>query len=120
MFSSRRDGPSAIEKDFLVRQIKQLLEALVKKVAAHAVDAQQSQDDLRSICRELLDIEYDVVSRLNVPSIAMLLRSPERLEAFALVMETQAQQLRAQGNVAAANVLEARSRSLQQDIQLLD
>lgn len=112
MFSSRREGASAIEKDFLVRQLKQLLEALVKKVAQEGQPSEQSQDDLRNICGELLDVDYDGLLTLNVPSIAMLLRSPERIEAFALIMEAEAQQVRAKGDVGSADALERRAQTL--------
>ncbi len=114
MFSSRRDGPSAIEKDYLVRQLKQLLEALVKKVVAQAQAPEQSQEDLREICRELLDVEYDVLSRLDVRSLAMLLRTSERVEAFGLIIEADAAQLRSQGDVASADALQSRAQSLRE------
>lgn len=112
MFSSRRDGPSALEKDYLVRQVKQFLEALVRKIVAQAQAPEQSQEDLREICRELLDVEYDVLSRLDVRSLSMLLRTPERVDAFALIIEAESTQLRSQGEVAPADVLESRARSL--------
>ena len=112
MFSSRREGASAIEKDFLVRQLKQLLEALVKKIVQEGQPSERSQEDLRNICGELLDVDYDGLLNLNVPSIAMLLRSPERIEAFALIMEAEAQQVRAKGGVASADALERRAQTL--------
>jgi len=109
MFGARREGPSAIEKDYLVRQLKQLLGALLKKVLQEGQPPEQSQEDLRNICGELLDVDYDGLSRLNAPSIAMLLRSPERIEAFALIMEAEAQQVRAKGNDPSADALESRA-----------
>lgn len=112
MFGSRKEGPAAIEKDYLVRQLKQLLEALVKKVLHEGQPPEQSQEDVRSLCGELLNVEYDELSRLNVSSMAMLLRSPERIEAFALIMEADAQQLRARGDVVGADALEGRAHTL--------
>lgn len=112
MFASRREGSSAVEKDYLVRQLKQLLEALVKKIVQEGQPSEKSQDDLRTICGELMDVDYDELSRLNVASMTMLLRTPERIEAFALIMEAEAQRLRAKGEVVAADTLQGRSQTL--------
>lgn len=113
MFNSRRDGPSSIEKDYLVRQLKQLLEALVKKLAqGEASPDARGQEELRNICREQLGLEYDAIAQLNVSSMAMMLSTPERVEAYALLLEAEAEQWRHRGDTTAAASLDARAESL--------
>lgn len=118
MFNSRRDGASSVEKDYLVRQLKQLLEALVKKLAAQGETAADARagDGLRGICREELGVEFDALSQLNVSSMAMMLSTPERMEAFALLLEAEAEMWRQRGDAMTAASLDARAVSLRAKI----
>ena len=102
-----------LDRDIIMRQMRflqQLLQWALRKQAQQELPA--ALDTLRDGYREALGVPYELLSRVDVASARMLLRSPERRDAYAQILRAEASVLRDLGDVAAAQANEARANAL--------
>jgi len=101
------------DRDVLMRQLR-----FLQQLLQWALRKQQQQDfpaalqTLRDGYREALGIPYDMLSRVDVESARLLLRTPERRAAYAQILAAEASILRDQGHPQAAQTLQARALAL--------
>lgn len=102
-----------LDRDIIMRQMRflqQLLQWALRKQAQQELPA--ALDTLRDGYREALGVPYELLSRVDVASARMLLRSPERRDAYAQILRAEASVLRDLGDVATAQANEARANAL--------
>lgn len=102
-----------LDRDIIMRQMRflqQLLQWALRKQAQQELPA--ALDTLRDGYREALGVPYELLSRVDVASARMLLRSPERRDAYAQILRAEASVLRDLGDVATAQANEARADAL--------
>src|SRR5262245_61818496 len=83
--------------------LQQLAEALARiaKLGREGRN-EQAEEELAQACGQLLGVEHAVLTAADVPTAVMLLRDPEKVRAYADLLETEAQLLALRGDDAAA------------------
>lgn len=92
-----------VEKDFIVRLIRQLAEVLARALGL----ARKGQFDeavavLESSCPALLGMDYAPLALVDSASAAAILREPERVKTFARLLATAAEIYELKGDAPAA------------------
>ncbi|MBL9041314.1 MAG: hypothetical protein JNM83_06925 [Myxococcales bacterium] len=98
MFGQREDG-GEVEKDFLKRQVQQLVKALQRVLHLATVEQQQEEADeaLQRAARASLKLELSFLSAVDPRSCAVILGSSDRIRSYARILRTQAELLRLRG-----------------------
>lgn len=104
---------SLIDRDLILRQIRflQQLLARVRKTQAEQ-DVATALDELRRGYREALGLPHELLARIDVDSARLMLRTPERQQAYQELLRAEAELLRGQGDTSAAQILENRAARL--------
>jgi len=92
-----------VEKDFIVRLIKQMAEVLARALGL----ARKGQHDeaiavLESSCPSLLGMDYAPLAMCDSASAAGILREPARVKNFARLLATAAEVYELKGDASAA------------------
>jgi hypothetical protein len=98
MFRQREDG-SEVEKDFIKKQIQQLVQAL-QRVLHLATEEQRhdaAEDALQAAARAALKLDLKFLAPVSPDSCAMILGTGEKLRSYARIVATQAQLLHLRG-----------------------
>jgi hypothetical protein len=99
----RRDGTSELdeERDFLRQQIKKLAAALARIVLGvkGAGEADVALAEARRAVDEILGVPTELLDRLDAGTAAGMLRTPDRLRAYADLCAARFEILRQQGVV---------------------
>lgn len=120
MFGSDKRGSvdvqPEIERDFVVRQIRQLADAIARLVLGRPATAEldQAEEALRAAARDALKVDAQLLDRLAAESARTLLATPARMAAYVEVLSAQAILARAAGDIRRADSLTARVRALQE------
>ena len=100
----RRDGSSSeididADKDWVLRQIRQLVQALARLFAAQptAAEVAQAEESLREASRSVLRVEWDLLDKLTPTSAARLLGEANRIAGYAALLAAHADLARAAG-----------------------
>jgi hypothetical protein len=103
----------AFEQDFIRRQISQLAEALRRLVgrARETGEVDPALDELAGKGTELLGVPWEILSQTDPASARMLIK-PERREAYAQLLDAEAELLAQRGDAAAAAARQARARAI--------
>jgi phytoene dehydrogenase-like protein len=98
MFGQREDG-GEVEKDFLKRQVQQLVKALQRVLHLATIEQQQEQADeaLQRATRASLKLELSFLSAVDARSCAVILGTGDRIRGYARILRTQAELLRLRG-----------------------
>ena len=103
-----------LEKDFIKRQLAQLAQFL-KRLLAKARDegeASTALDEVQKKAGELLGVPLHFLDMADPASARLLLRTPEKIAAYAEILETCAQLSELKGDAASAQALRARAEAL--------
>jgi hypothetical protein len=102
------------EKDFIKRQLQQLAQFLKRLLgrARDEGDVDTALDELRKHAGELLGVPLHFLDMADPKSAAMLLRSREKIEAYAEILAAQAELSEMIGDGATAQALRARRDAL--------
>lgn len=98
------------DRDVIMRQLR-----FLQQLLQWALRKQQQQDfpaalqTLRDGYREALGIPFDMLSRVDIASARLLLRTADRRSAYAQILAAEASILRDQGDAVAAKTLEDRA-----------
>ncbi len=101
---------SIIERDLIMRQLRflqQLLRRALKQQSQQ--DLRGALDTLREGYREALGIPFEMLSRVDVGSARLLLRTSERRGAYAELLRAEADVVRIEGDATAAALLVQRA-----------
>ncbi len=99
------------ERDYFKRQIKQLVAGLARALGL-AKQEHRYDDALAAVKRtpsDWFDVDYETLDRVDAASVAMLLRDPQKIEAYAWLLDEEAAIHEARGDTARAEA--ARSRA---------
>ncbi len=99
MFRRQEDG-GEIEKDFLIRQVKKLVQAIkaiLKLVDEARVD--QAESDLHSAAQDALRVDPRRLAGLDPASCRLILRSASRMRMYAVVLRAEAALCKLRGDV---------------------
>lgn len=98
MFGQREDG-GEVEKDFLKRQVQQLVKALQRVLHLATIEQQQEQADeaLQRATRASLKLELSFLSAVDARSCAVILGTGDRIRGYARILRTQEELLRLRG-----------------------
>jgi len=113
MFRQREDG-SELEKDFIKKQIQQLVLAL-QRVLHLAKEEQRhdaAEDALQAAARAALKLDLKFLSSVSPDSCAVILGSGEKLRSYARIVATQSQLLHLRGQESASRELLLRALKL--------
>jgi hypothetical protein len=104
---------SQFERDYIKRLLQQFARflALIRKARDERkfdVGIQLTQDAYR----EVLGVPYELLTRVDIVSAAMLLRHPDKLRIYADLLRQEADLLRQSGQESDALTLEARADAL--------
>jgi hypothetical protein len=80
------------DKDIIKRMIEALANALARILRmGKNVQFEEARAELHKSCGDLLGLEYQALSMLDIPSVALLLRDPERVRVYADLVDMEAQ-----------------------------
>ena len=80
-----------IERDFIMRQVKQLAEALARALKLKAAKKDdEAAEVLESACLSVLGLDWKTLAWVDSASAARLLQEPARIRAFAALLEQRA------------------------------
>jgi hypothetical protein len=99
------------ERDYFKRQIKQLVAGLARALGL-ARQERRYDDALAAVKRtpsDWFDVDSDTLERIDANSVAMLLRDPEKIEAYAWLLDQEAEIHDARGDTAAAEASRRRA-----------
>jgi hypothetical protein len=106
------------QKDYLQRMVDQLVQALAallgKRQAKQHAEVRGLVGDT---CRELLGMEYGVLTAVDAHSAAQLLGHPVRVRALAQLVQEDALALEGLGDEAGAEAKHALARELEAEAQ---
>jgi len=92
-----------VEKDFIVRLIRQLAELLARALGlARKGQFDEAISVLESSCPSLLGMDYAPLALVDSASAAGILREPARVKTFARLLATAAEIYELKGDAAAA------------------
>ena len=104
------------EKDYLKRQIEMFAKLFARVLGLRAAGRpEEALEQMRLGSGAALGLEYDTLGRVDPASVRMLLRDPEILDAYAQMVDLDADVASAAGDTARAEALRARSRALRED-----
>jgi hypothetical protein len=92
------------EKDFIKRQIRQLTEMLSRVLgqAKSEGNFETGLEAIRKTCGEALGIDSAIIGRMTSASVAQVINDPERLKAYAWLLEQEAELHELKGDAATA------------------
>jgi|SRR6516165_2378194 hypothetical protein len=102
------------EKDFIKRQLQQLA-AFLKRLLSKARDEGEvdtALDELAKTGGELLGVPLHFLDVADPKSAALLLRSREKIDAYAEILLTQAELSELKGDAASAQALRLRAQAV--------
>ena len=95
-----------VERDFIMRLVKQLAEVLARAMKLKGLKKDdEAAEVIESGCLSLLGIDWKTLAWVDSASAAQLLKEPARIRAFAALLEA-----RAQLHADAGEAAEARSK----------
>jgi hypothetical protein len=118
MFGSREGSSSEVDpdadKDWVLRQIRQLVQALKRFFADKPTAAvvAEAEEKLREAARSVLRVEWDLLDRLTATSAARLLGDADRIAGYAELVDARADLSRAAGHDDEAERLRERAEEL--------
>jgi hypothetical protein len=103
------------EKDFILRQIRQLARVVAEIVLRARASGQYESalQELHAAVKDALGMEYDTLSRLDPASVALLARDAEGLEVLSRIASQEAELHEAAGDEAAALHLRHRAAEIE-------
>ena len=108
---------SLIDRDLIMRQLRFLQQLLAR---ARKTQAEQDFDgaleQLRNGYREALALPHELLSRVDVSSALLMLRTPERRQAYLELLRAESETLRAQGDTSAAQLVELRTTQVERAV----
>jgi hypothetical protein len=105
---------SFIDRDVIMRQLRFLQQLLARVLKTQAEqDFPTALDQLHNGYREVLGISHDVLSRIDANSALLMLRTPERRQAYLELLRAEAEMQRAAGDPKAAESLARRVTQLE-------
>ena len=105
---------SLIDRDLIMRQLRFLQQLLARAKKAEAEnDFITALDVLRGGYREALGLPQELISRVDMSSALLMLRTKERQRAYVELLRAEAQVLTAQGDTAAADAATRRATGLE-------
>lgn len=94
---------SIVERDFIMRLVKQMAELLARALKLKAAKKDdEAAEVLESGCLSLLGIDWKTLAWVDSASAAQLLKEPARIRAFAELLETRAKFHAESGELAEA------------------
>jgi hypothetical protein len=118
MFGSREGSSSEVDvdadKDWVLRQIRQLVQALARLFAGKptADEVAQAEESLREASRSVLRVDWDLLDKLTPTSAARLLGEADRVAGYAELVDAHAALARAAGRHDEAERLHDRAEEL--------
>ncbi len=111
----------SIRKDYLQRMVEQLAEALAallgkRKAKQHA----EVRGLVGDTCRDLLGMEYGVLTAVDAHSAAQLLGHPVRVRALAQLVQEDALALEGLGDAAGAEARRSLASALEEEARAME
>jgi hypothetical protein len=98
------------EKDYLKRQMEMFAQLLARVLGLRAAGKpDEALEQMRLGAGAALGLEYDTLARVDPATARALLRDPELFDAYAQLLELEADVAAAVGDVARAEALRARA-----------
>jgi len=97
----------ALDRDYVIRQIQQVVRAITKVLTGRptAVEVSHAEEAIRDAARAALRVDLEILARMTALSAALMLVSPERIHAYAGLLDAEAAIARASGRAAEADRL---------------
>jgi len=111
---SATDVDPDLDKDYVIRQIRQIVRALAKWIAGMptAVEVQHAEEAAREGARSILRVDLEMLERLVPDSVVRLLGARDRILGYVELLEGIASVRQAAGDVAAAQVARTRAEEI--------
>ena len=104
------------EKDYLKRQLEMFAKLFARVLGLRAAGRPaEAVEQMRLGAGAALGLEYDTLARVDAATARLLLRDPQLIDAYAQMIELDADVAAAAGDTGRAEALRARARDLRED-----
>ncbi len=99
-----------MDRDLIMRQLRflQQLLARIRQTQAEQ-DFPTALEQIHDGYRDVLGLSYELLSRVDISSALLMVRTPERRQAYLELLRTEAELQRASGAASTADSLERRA-----------